>query len=227
MSMWNKKTFEELKSNYVWNLELLEETHKKWSVRYCNVKCYCWNIWNTQLLLVSKWKIKSCWCINKTNKLWKNNPNYRHWLRNSKFRWSWNHMIQRCTNKNRKDYKHYWWRWITICEKWKVFKWFIDDMYSSRKEWLELDRIDNNKNYCKENCRWATRKEQNNNKRNNHKLTFMWKTKTLSERSDETWISYWNISNRINAFWWSIKDTLTIKVNRDERYIYKKNKKKV
>jgi hypothetical protein len=130
-------------------------------------------------------------------------------------------MIQRCTNKNRKDYKHYWLRWIVVCDKRKKFEWFIDDMYKSWSEWLELDRIDNNWNYCKENCRWATRKEQNNNQRSNHLITYKWKTQTLAQWAEEYWLVYGTLINRINTYWWTVEQSLTTPVKRNNYYIKK------
>jgi hypothetical protein len=77
---------------------------------------------------------------------------------------SWACMKCRCDCKNTPYYKDYGGRGITYSEKWATFKGFLDDM-GERPEGCTLDRIDVNGNYCKENCRWATKSQQQHNMR--------------------------------------------------------------
>ena len=115
------------------------------------------------------------------------------------------HMKDRCYNPNFRDYKNYGGRGITICEEWqtphswkggKAFrKWALENGYADN---LTLDRIDVNKGYSPENCRWVSMKEQQNNKRNNRLITYNGKTQTIAQWSTELGIPFSTIKNRLN-----------------------------
>ena len=86
------------------------------------------------------------------------------------FACSWRMMLSRCNNPFNNRYKTYGARGITVCNDWHVFSNFYTDMFASWKPGLQIDRIDNDKGYSKENCRWATPAENSRN-RTNSKLT--------------------------------------------------------
>lgn len=102
-------------------------------------------------------------------------------------RWQW--MKGRCNNVNNAAYKDYWGRWIQVCERWMDFENFYNDMSPGFKEWLTLDRIDNDWNYEPSNCRWATMWVQSNNRRQSPNLRFYWKTQSLNKWAKELGIS--------------------------------------
>ena len=106
---------------------------------------------------------KSCGCLCK-ERIAQSNKDRASELTNTPAYISWKQMKQRCLNPNAPDYKNYGGRGVTICEKWFKFAGFYEDM-GERPNGLTLDRIDNNESYCKENCKWSTRSEQNRNKR--------------------------------------------------------------
>lgn len=83
---------------------------------------------------------------------------------------TWERMTERCRNKNGKDYKNYGGRGIKVCQRWLGKDGFINffkDIGKRPSNNHSLDRINVNGNYCKDNCRWATQKEQSRNRRNN------------------------------------------------------------
>ncbi|MGE0190252.1 MAG: hypothetical protein AB7Q04_13325 [Steroidobacteraceae bacterium] len=103
---------------------------------------------------------KSCGCIRKE----KGNA-LRHGMSQTRTYRIWVHMIQRCHNKNRPRYKDYGGRGIKVCDKWREsFDCFFADM-GECPENQTIDRINNNGDYCKKNCKWSTYKEQMTNKR--------------------------------------------------------------
>lgn len=94
----------------------------------------------------------------------------------------WNHMKQRCENPTNRAYRLYGGRGISVCDEWHEYTsfrdWAMDNGYQDN---LTLDRIDVNGNYEPSNCRWITLREQQQNKRNNVRLTFMGETRTICD----------------------------------------------
>lgn len=115
----------------------------------------------------------------------------------------WRAMINRCYNKNHTYYYNYGGRGITICDEWKndyqnFCNWANNSGY---KKGLSLDRIDNNKGYFPENCRWATRKQQGRNQRTNRNITINGETKLMCEWAEISGVSSKEICKRIKRGW--------------------------
>lgn len=125
---------------------------------------------------------------------------------------SWYNMVQRCTNPDDKNYHNYGGRGITVCKRWMKFIHFLEDM-SEAPEGYQIDRIDNNKRYCKSNCQWTTAKINNRNKRNNHLITHDGKTQCLAAWAEEFNINYKTLGKRLSRGW-SIKKALTTPVKK-------------
>lgn len=122
----------------------------------------------------------------------------------------WKSMKKRCDNSNCDAYYRYGDRGISYDERWKYFENFYNDM-GDRLPGTTLDRKDNDGNYCKENCRWATPEEQQNNRSNNHLLFFKHEYKTIAEWSRVTGIKESTITERLKSGM-SIKEALTKRV---------------
>ena len=77
---------------------------------------------------------------------------------------TWADMLTRCRNPRNKRYKDYGGRGISVCQKWETFQGFWENMQDGYSEGLTIDRKNNDKGYFKDNCRWATQKQQANNR---------------------------------------------------------------
>lgn len=128
----------------------------------------------------------------------KNNPNYKNGLSQTKLYRIWIAMKSRCYNQRHSSYANYGGRGIVICDEWKIdFKSFYDwSMANGYKEELQIDRIDNNGNYEPNNCKWSTRREQANNRRTTHLETINGETHTLAEWSRISGIKIGTIAKR-------------------------------
>lgn len=160
---------------------------------YSNCKCDCgaekWIIARN----VKSGKTKSCGCmsIEKATRHGassggKRTPEYR----------SWSKMKERCLDKNHKFYSKYGGRGIKVCKRWMKFKNFFKDM-GNRPNEFTLERRNNDGNYTPKNCRWATRKDQANNRSNSRMLEYRGKTKTLAEWAVELKFSRSMVHRRI------------------------------
>lgn len=155
-----------------------------------------------------------------------NRYSHRHAFRKSwttEFR-AWHGMKCRCFTKGSKGYENYGGRGITVCERWQRFKNFIDDMGLKPSRSHSLDRKNNDGNYscgkcaqCQSNgwdsnCRWATKIEQDNNRRTNRLLSFNGETLTIANWSRRLGISQTTLHGRLGKSKWSIEKTLTTPV---------------
>lgn len=123
----------------------------------------------------------------------------------------WRDMRERCENSNHKAYHRYGGRGIAVCERWQRVENFVADMAPSFQEGLTLDRSDNNRGYSPDNCAWATRLEQNQNRENTVRLAFGGRSLTFQEWSIDTGVRRATLIQRI-GLGWSVERTLTTPV---------------
>jgi len=135
-------------------------------------------------------------------------PRENHRQRNHPLYDTWLQMRYRCTRTNHHAYPRYGGRGISYDQRWNKFSVFLQDVESSWKEGLSLDRIDNNGNYCKENCRWATPTEQANNRRNMRLIEFNGKSQTLTNWAKELGMKKSTLTQRFYSYGWPIERVL-------------------
>lgn len=109
----------------------------------------------------------------------------------------WRNMLARCENKNNTKYLHYGGRGIRVCKRWHTFLNFAADMFSTWREGLTIERMNNDGDYKPGNCKWATRTEQSLNRRSNVIVTAKGMALTVSQWSDKLDISEAVIHKRI------------------------------
>lgn len=139
---------------------------------------------------------RSCGCLMQESRI-------KHGEAGSRLYHTWNDMIQRCHNENHKCYADYGGRGIKVCEIWlhdfAAFRdWAVSNGYVDD---LEIDRIDNDRGYSPENCRWTTRKQQTRNCRRNHLIEYRRTTKPLAEWAEEKGMSPRTLNSRIRNGW--------------------------
>lgn len=175
-------------------LELIEKLDSIFSLYKCN----CGNIKRIRAKDVKDCKTKSCGCLKQSMK-GQLHPSYKHGLTAKIPEYGiWQSMIRRCHNKTDKTYQFYGARGIYVCDRWiNSFTNFYQDMGQRPSEKYSIDRIDNNKGYYKENCKWSTSKEQSNNRRKCKYINYNNKTQTIKQWSEELGIPEETIHSRI------------------------------
>jgi hypothetical protein len=166
------------------------------------LKCSCGEYTVATASQVRSGKTKSCGHLKSAG-------NRRtHGKHNSKLYVAWCNMKARCDNKNHAQYKDYGGRGIYYDPRWAVFENFAGDVGEPPSELHTLDRVDNSKNYCKENVRWAERKTQARNTRSNFWVELDGVTKCLHDWCDQYKIAPSSVYRRL-SLGWDIKQAIT------------------
>jgi len=167
-----------------WTIKSLNErgSHKKSANWICECDCGNIKIVSSECL---RGGTQSCGCLT----IEKRKERTKRSKSNTRTYKSWSTMLQRCNNPKNPKYHRYGGRGITVCFEWKSSENFLRDMGECPKGHT-IDRIDNNGNYCKENCRWADIQTQARNRSNNRMIEINGEVKTMTE-----WCEIYNISN--------------------------------
>ena len=121
---------------------------------------------------------------------------------------SWHMMMQRCGNPNYSQYADYGGRGITVCNRWKTFQFFLQDM-GLRPIGMTLDRKNNNKGYTLANCKWSTKVEQQRNQRSNNVWTYKGERKTVAEWAEQLGMKRHSLYMRVATYGWTVRKALT------------------
>ncbi len=142
---------------------------------------------------------KSCGCLKLEQLL---SRSTKHGMARSKEYDTWISIKKRCLNPDNKDYKYYGERGITMCDRWQdSFQNFYEDMGDRPSKTHSIDRIDNNKGYYKENCKWSTKSEQCRNQRNNRIVIINGESVCLAEAAERYGIRTKTVYDRVKRGW--------------------------
>lgn len=155
--------------------------------------------------------------------------NPKHGLSKTRIHRIWHSMYCRCYYPTTNGYERYGGRGITVCEEWKslqgfinFYKWTKENGYNDE---LTLDRIDNDKGYYPENCRWVTPKFQSNHRRNNVFYTYKGETKTSKQWCEIFGISQTTLNDRLKRGW-TLEQALTISTKGTHKKVDNKSERK-
>lgn len=163
-------------------------------------------------------KLKSCGCLwiaaSSAAKITHGEAGYEYLTVEYK---TWVQMIGRCENPNLERYPQYGGRGISVCARWRhSYETFLADMGRRPSDKCSIDRIDNDGNYEPGNCRWATRREQQNNTSTTRYITFRGQTAPVTTWASRLGVTAASIRQRLNKGW-SVDRTLTEPINLSKR----------
>lgn len=208
--------FIDLKGKKFNRLVVIEKAYKKNNKTYWRCVCDCGKEVCVEAQKIRNGHTKSCGCykLDITKK-----TNSTHKLSNSRLYLVYRSMLRRCYYVKTQNYKYYGGRGIKVCDEWrKDFKafhdWAMANGYDENAEFgkCTIDRIDNNGNYCPENCRWISIKEQCQNRTNTVYFAYNGETLTRQEWAKKLGIKEATIKRRMYDGW-SIEETLSITPN--------------
>lgn len=177
-------------------------------------KCNCGNVTVVTSRNLIRGITKSCGCLHKEQLIARNKSCITHGDGHTRLYSIYNCMKYRCYNKNGHEYKNYGGRGIAVCIEWltnyNLFKsWALSHGY---RDDLTIDRIDVNKDYSPDNCRWITKQEQSYNRTDSRYFEYNGEKKCLAEWAKIFGINKPTLYNRVYNLGWDIKRALETKV---------------
>jgi hypothetical protein len=180
-----------------------------------NCECECGNTTISRSDAIKNGRASSCGCLGREASGKRIAAiNTTHGMAGSPIYRIWASMLNRCKNENEPCFPNYGGRGISVASDWEVFENFYADM-GDRPEGMTLERIDVDGDYSKDNCVWADRKQQANNKRNNHVIVHKGESKTLSQWAEYYAIPMWKLHQRLVRDGLSFSEAI---INDDRRF---------
>lgn len=186
---------------------VVEEAPRRGKHRYARVRCACGTAREVNLGSLRRGISRSCGCLAAEVSAETGRRQRRHGYssdysrgRRSPTYASWTAMRRRCLSPNSANYYLYGGRGIRVCKRWDQFEAFLADM-GDRPRGTSLDRIDVDGDYEPGNCRWATRREQGNNRRPCKYLTYNGRTQTVTRWAEELGVPRGAIYQRLKRGW--------------------------
>lgn len=178
-----KGQFEDLTGWRFGRLVVIGRDDRKSRKPYFNCQCDCGNVKSVRSDSLKAGLVRSCGCMKKEQDRTNLTAAHTHKMSGTRIYEIWQGIKKRCYNMHDVRYDRYGGRGIKVCPEWKEsFPAFYDwAMQSGYNEKLTIDRINNDGDYCPENCRWANNKEQARNRSTNVRITIGNATKTLTE----------------------------------------------
>ncbi len=157
---------------------------------------------------ISSGSTKSCGCWHKDR--W-HKVITKHGKQNTRTYKIWAGVKKRCTNPNAQNWKYYGGRGIKLAEEWHTFEGFLADM-GEAAEGMTIERIDNDGDYCPENCKWATVKEQARNMKTNVLVEWNGEKKTIAEWAEILGMKYTTLKNRLREYGMPVEKAFSLPV---------------
>ena len=179
---------------------VVSEAEKRGKHRYLTCKCDCGTVREVAYGPLTSRHSKSCGCWKTDERCSRvTHGHHRRGAKSPEYT-VWDSMWQRCTNQNHKNFHHYGGRGIKVCDRWKSFEAFFEDM-GERPPLMTLDRIENSQGYSPSNCRWASQSQQLLNTRRTKFIEYGGRTQAMKTWATEIGINYSTLSERIRKGW--------------------------
>lgn len=176
---------------------------------YLRCACDCGNICDVDKWQLFLGKTRSCGCL-RIDVITTHGEGASHGKPNVPEFITWIALRSRCSNKNNTHYHRYGGRGITVCDRWlNSYENFLSDMGRKPSPQHSIDRIDNDKGYSPDNCRWATRAEQSRNRSSNHRIEFNGRNETILDWARLLGIRHVTLYGRLNRCKWSVEKAFT------------------